>query len=461
MKNTFDVISPVNNQLIERVKLTTKYQITKILRDIPDNGLSIPGNEILQFLRRLSKTFKQMKEEFFKRTWLETGFIAKDSMEMVESAIEYLNYFEGFAKESGSVEKIFPFSYELTNQRRMKITQRPLRCVAGIVPQNASLPLSVIIIASALYSGARVVIRPSLQCASTGELLAEAVKASRPPDSCVQVINCLANDFLDACYNSHCVDLIHYIGSNRYATSVLSDAFTHGKIALLDGQGNGMLYFDDTFPIDEGIDIIVKGATRFNGETCTSINGVLIKENIYEDVRRRLIDAFSKLKTGHPLDKDVEVGPLFSTKQAINLSNSITGTHARFSCGGKPNGAFFTPAVIEHASIKDPIVQEGFFGPVIWITKIKKDQLWKWVGGNRFPLSDTILSKDKELITTFARRSKAARICVNQDPSVESMFEPWGGYPPSGLNPVSAWVEKYKQPFQFDGLIEDVFDLNI
>jgi len=34
---------------------------------------------------------------------------------------------------------------------------------------------------------------------------------------------------------------------------------------------------------------------------------------------------------------------------------------------------------------------------------------------------------------------------------VESMFEPWGGYPPSGLNPVSNWIEKYRQTYQIDG----------
>jgi len=31
------------------------------------------------------------------------------------------------------------------------------------------------------------------------------------------------------------------------------------------------------------------------------------------------------------------------------------------------------------------------------------------------------------------------------------MFEPWGGYPPSGLNPVSIWIDKYRQAFQLDG----------
>ncbi|HXN07420.1 MAG TPA: hypothetical protein VN944_10195, partial [Nitrospiria bacterium] len=61
------------------------------------------------------------------------------------------------------------------------------------------------------------------------------------------------------------------------------------------------------------------------------------------------------------------------------------------------------------------------------------------------------LSMDPDQIKTFVWRSRSARVCINVDPSMESMFEPWGGYPPSGFNPVSIWTQKYLQTFQIDG----------
>jgi len=36
------------------------------------------------------------------------------------------------------------------------------------------------------------------------------------------------------------------------------------------------------------------------------------------------------------------------------------------------------------------------------------------------------------------------------------MFEPWGGYPPSGSNPVSLWIEKYRQIYQLDGKLREI-----
>ncbi len=218
-----------------------------------------------------------------------------------------------------------------------------------------------------------------------------------------------------------------------------------------------MLYVDDSFPREEAVRLITSGATRFNGETCTSVNGVLIQDTVYESVKEALVEAFKNLRVGHPLDRGIEIGPLFSGKQAFDLRRILRETPGgRILCGADVQGAYFTPAILEGVQLQDPAVQQGFFGPALWIRSIREDDLRDWLRANQFPLSDTVLSTRKDLIQTVARNSRAARICVNEDPSVESMFEPWGGYPPSGFNPVSVWTEKYVQTFQLDGRLKEI-----
>jgi acyl-CoA reductase-like NAD-dependent aldehyde dehydrogenase len=231
-------------------------------------------------------------------------------------------------------------------------------------------------------------------------------------------------------------------------------------MCLLDGQGNGWLYLDHSFPIDDAARLITTGATRFNGETCTSVNGVLVESSIYDSIKEAVIDSFKRLVVGHPLQTGVDVGPLFSHEQAAYLRSAITEPKTlRTLCGGDVEGAFFTPAVIEGVQRYDSIVREGLFGPMIWMERTSEDELVDWLKANRFPLSDTILTTNNHLVRQFARNSRAARICVNEDPSVESMFEPWGGYPPSGVNPVSVWVDKYRQTFQVDGRLREIMAL--
>jgi len=451
-----DVISPVTGMVTDKVYIVPKDEVSKALRQLPARPRTLLVSEVLQFLDRLKEQLRIHKDLFYEKTYLETGFIARDSIEVVDSAIEFLNDFEVYIHDKSFNGYTVKHSYSPGSDREIRITDRPFRYVAAVVPQNASLTLGITIIASALYSGARVILRPSLQCASTGAALAELIIKSQPPEWSVMVINSMADDFLDACFDSDKVDLIHYIGSNRYAMPVFSKAFNSGKQCLLDGNGNGFLYLDDTFPVEEGVRIITSAATRFNGETCTSVNGVLIKDTFYDKVRDALVESFMNLRVGHPLEPEVDVGPLFSVRHSMSLQESIRGIKGRILCGGNANGPFFSPAIAEGVGISDSLVREGIFGPVLWMQKVNEDSVWEWLRANRFPLSDTILSHDRDLIQLFAVNSKAARICVNQDPSIESMFEPWGGYTPSGSNPVSLWIEKYRQIYQLDGKLREI-----
>ena len=456
-----EVVSPVTGKPIVRVSLATKEEITGEILRLSKASKSPSHHEVLEFLHRLKDQILLHQDLLLEKTILETGFIIKDSKEIVNSAIEYLDDFEAYATEGPPADRVIRHSYSGNSYRNIRITHRPFRCIAAVVPQNASLSLCIIIIASALYSGSKVILRPSLQCASTGAILSEIVRKSHPPESCIAIINSLANEFLEACYASDDIDLIHYIGSNRYAESVLTRSFNTGKVCLLDGQGNGMLYIDDTFPVEDAIPIITSGATRYNGETCTSVNGVLIKDTVYDDLKDNLAESFGNLRVGNPMDLDSQIGPLFSEKQAIILQKTfLDRPDATIICGGDIKGAYFTPALIEGVNIHDPVVQEGFFGPALWIKPVREENLLDWLKVNRFPLSNTILSNNSDLIRTFAINSRAARICVNEDPSVESMFEPWGGYPPSGSNPVSVWTEKYQQTFQLDGKLKKIITIN-
>lgn len=456
----YEVVSPVTGNYLSTVPLVDKELICRVLSSWTKPSVSLSPKVIFAFLHRLQEQLRLKRELLYDITCQETGFIARDSRELVDGSLEYLQDFEIYVQDKGFHEQIIPHSYSSPAKRDIRITQRPYRCIAAVVPQNASLPLSVVMIVSALYAGSRIILRPSLQNCTTGSLLAEAIMGSDPPESRIAIVNCLASDFIEACCSSPSVDLIHYIGSNQYAQSVFSQAFSSGKICLLDGQGNGLLYLDQTFPLEEAIRIITAGATHYNGETCTSINGVLIEESLYDSVKEALIASFSNLRLGHPLQPDIHLGPLFSEKQARALQDNLKETIGlSFLCGGKAQGAYFPPTIVEGVHPDQTLVKEGFFGPTLWIQGVTKNNLWDWLKLNQFPLSDTILSHDREMIQAFAGNSRAARICINEDPSIESMFEPWGGYPPSGLNPVSVWIEKYKQTVQLDGKLREIMSI--
>src|SRR3990172_6341649 len=233
-----DVISPVTGMVTDKVYIVPKYEVSKALRQLPARPRTLLVSEILQFLDRLKEQLRIQKDLFYEKTYLETGFIARDSIEVVDSAIEFLNDFEVYVHDKSFNGYTVKHSYSSGSEREIRITDRSFRYVAAAVPQNASLTLGITIIASALYSGSGIILRPSLQCASTGAYLSELIIKSQPPEWSVMIVNCMANDFIESCCNSENVDLIHYIGSNKYAMSVFTKTFNLGKQYILHFNSN-------------------------------------------------------------------------------------------------------------------------------------------------------------------------------------------------------------------------------
>lgn len=447
-----DLASPITGELLDRVRLAPPAEILRAFDEVSAPTRAPSADETLAFLERLRGELDKHQDGLLDNMVLESGFIREDCRSMIEGSIEFLRDFGRYAETQPFHDATVRHSYAGGSDRVMRIMRRPFHCVAALVPQNASMCLAITIIASALHAGSRVVVRPSLQCAATGQMLADLVARSAPPRDCVRIVHCLASHFLDASFASDKVDLIHYIGSNQHAVSVFVRAFAARKMCLLDGQGNGLLYVDEGFCIEEAARLITMGATRFNGETCTSVNGVLAHPSLYASLRDALVNSFGSLRVGHPNAPGTQVGPLFSATQASRLRSSLIGEpHFRVLCGGHTRDAYFTPAVVDGVQAHDSLGREGVFGPAVWIGSATFEQAIEAFRLNEFPLSDTLLTRDSERVAEFALRSRAARICVNEDPSIESMFEPWGGYPPSGLNPVSVWIDKYRQTYQLDG----------
>src|SRR3990172_11526846 len=186
-----DVISPVTGMVTDNVYLVSRDDISKALRQLPVRPPALLVSEVLQFLDRLRDQLLIQKDLFYEKTYLETGFIARDSIEIVDSAIEFLNDFEVYVHDKSFNGYIVKHSYSPGSEREIRITDRPYRYVAAVVPQNASLTLGITIIASALYSGSGIILRPSLQCASTGAYLSELIIKSQPPEWSVMIVNCM------------------------------------------------------------------------------------------------------------------------------------------------------------------------------------------------------------------------------------------------------------------------------
>jgi aldehyde dehydrogenase (NAD+) len=433
-------ISPIDRKLIGELRLLSIKDIEKAFVK-PSNSSLIKSKDIFLHCKKLAKYIEKRRQEFVIQIVKETGYTKRDSADIVDGTLEFLRFYKEHSEIIPKPKFVHPHSLENRNNKKtIYLERRPYGSIAVICPQNAPLILETISLVNTLFTNNVTIIKPSTQTAGTASLLIEGLMHSFSDTLLdrISIITCKAPIFLQVAYEH--ADLIHFIGSSRIAKEIVLTGFCHGRKILIDGEGGSTVLVDKTTNIKAAIEICKKGIIRCNGELCTSIKGIVVHSSIYQNFVSELKKSLGYVTVGDPLVNDVDMGPIFNTKQICPFKKYL----------GINNKGYIKPTIITVTKRNKELMQKQIFGPVAWIVSYNNDE-WKNIFRNiRYPLTDVLLSKDPNLKKEFVKTSNAPRIVFNSDPSEESVFEPWGSLPPSGINDVSFWIDKYQKVIQIN-----------
>lgn len=384
----------------------------------------------------LSRYIIENKKEFIGQIMQETGYILRDCEDLVNGSIELISFFDKHIKEVSdlSSSEIVNSFFDHPIPCKISLRSKPFGVVAAMTPQNAPLILELTVILNALAAGNSIILRPSGQCLGTATLLVNALSKTLPHDVLkkIRIISASATDFLEVSY--HKANLIHYIGSSKYGSKILIDAISNNVPVLVDGDGSSMVIIDKSVDIGKAVKACFEGIIRCNGELCSSVRTILVEGSKYKDFCKMLCKELEKAK----------VGPLFNEAQVERIRE--VGKQYQVLYGHKD----IIPALFKLKITDLDFLKAGIFGPVAGVVSYEGEEWKDWVKGNQYPLNDVVFSTQKKFIEEVKIVSRAPRIVINHDPSVESVFEPWGAFLPSGLNSVSFWVDKYRKIIQLD-----------
>lgn len=444
----YSLVSPIGGREIEQARLWTTEQVANAIRSVRGQHHA-HGSEAVALAAGLRTRLAQRREEYLQAMGWETGFIRRDCAEMFEAALTFLGYFPDYLRDNRPVDGVTPYAYP-PDGRLLHLHRYPYGVVAVIAPQNAFLLLTLIAGLCALAVGNGVVVKAPSQSAWSAALLQEDLNEAVDLYPDLRLTLASAPDFLHAAYAER-VGLLHYIGSSHHAPDLLAECYRQGVHVLIDGEGNGYLYVDRSYPPEEAAAVIVAAATRYNGATCTSVNGALVDEETFEEVLEEVAGRLDALRCGNPFGPETDVGPLFSERLVEDILTTVRESGGEIRAGGTCDGNYLRPTLLVRPQPNSRLVREGVFGPVVWMAPTHGEEWREWFAANRYPLAGTILSREPARIESFLSEVRYARISINTDPSTESVFEPWGAYPGSGMNPPSPWPEKYQRIVQIDG----------
>jgi aldehyde dehydrogenase (NAD+) len=176
------------------------------------------------------------------------------------------------------------------------------------------------------------------------------------------------------------IPLVSATGSTRMGKAVGAAVGARLGRSLLELGGNNAIIISDQADLTMAIRGAVFGAVGTAGQRCTSTRRLIIHENIYNDVKEKLVAAYGQLKIGDPLDEKNHVGPLIDKdavrayEQAIEKCKAEGGMFIVepeiLTGGGYESGCYVKPCIAE-VNPKAQIVQHETFAPILYLLKYK------------------------------------------------------------------------------------------
>jgi aldehyde dehydrogenase (NAD+) len=176
------------------------------------------------------------------------------------------------------------------------------------------------------------------------------------------------------------IPLVSATGSTRMGKAVGAAVAARLGRSLLELGGNNAIIITENADLDMCLLGCVFGAVGTAGQRCTTTRRLIIHETVYEQFKSRLVQAYSQLQIGNPLETINHVGPLIdeaaveSYLQAIEACKKEGGRFivegGKVTVKGLEKGHYVKPCIAEVEN-NYRIVQRETFAPILYIMRYK------------------------------------------------------------------------------------------
>ena len=337
---TFPVYNPATGEVICEAPEGDHVDVDKAVhaaRRAFDSGAwsSVSPSQRGQLLWKLADLLEQHTDEFAELESLDNGKpVSVARVADVPLAVDLFRYMAGWAtKTLGST---IPLS---AGQDFLSYTVRePIGVVAQIIPWNFPLLMAAWKLGPALATGNTVVMKLAEQTPLTGLRLAQLFLEAGFPAGVVNILTGFGEPCGAPLAAHDLVDKVAFTGSTEVGKLIAKAATGNLKKVTLELGGKSPAII---FP-DADMEQAIGGAASaifFNqGQCCCAGSRLFAHESVFDQVVEGMSDIAGKIKMGHGLDPETELGPLVSQEQYERVTGYIESGReqgAKFGAGGK------------------------------------------------------------------------------------------------------------------------------
>ncbi|MBN1827122.1 MAG: aldehyde dehydrogenase family protein [Candidatus Eisenbacteria bacterium] len=393
----------------------------------------MPAYERQEVLNHCVARFRERADELAHALCVEAGKPIRDARGEVSRLIDTFRYAaEESVRVTGEV-------MEMEIGPRVKgyagMWKRvPIGPCSFISPFNFPLNLVAHKVAPALAVGCPFVLKPASHTPIGALIIGEILAETSLPKGAFSVLPC-RRDGANLFTEDDRLKLLSFTGSPEVGWALKAKAGK--KKVVLELGGNAAVIVDQDADIDDVIDRVIVGAFYQSGQSCISVQRILVHESLYDALKDKLVAATKKLRMGDPKEEETFIGPMISLKEAERLHGWILAAKergARVLCGGNRKGAMLEATLMEDVPKSENVCTQEAFGPLAVLSRFRGfDEALAEVNDSDFGLQAGIFTRDLFKAHKAWEELEVGGVVIGDVPSWRVDHMPYGGVKESGL----------------------------
>lgn len=312
----------------------------------------------------------------------------------------------------------------------------PIGVILGITPFNFPLNLVAHKIAPCLATGNTMLLKPALKTPLSALLLAEVLETAGVPSGQVNVVP-FSHEYISPLLEDPRVKMVSFTGSATVGWKLKAQAMR--KKVTLELGGNAAVVIEPDCHWQDAISKIAAAAFGYAGQSCISVQRILVHKEIYAPFRQALVDYIAtKIKSGDPSDVKTLVGPMINAEAREKILGWINEAQMA-------GGTLLMPLNTEGVSLLGPILMENVpqtcriiceeaFGPLAILQQYNSfDEALSIVNDSIYGLQAGVFTSDIRKILQAFEDLEVGGVMINQVPTFRVENMPYGGVKESGF----------------------------
>lgn len=315
------------------------------------------------------------------------------------------------------------------------LTRRfPLGVILGITPFNFPLNLVAHKVAPCVATGNTMLLKPALKTPLSSLLLAEVLEEAGVPSGQINTIP-FGHEFIDPLLSDDRIRMVSFTGSVDVGWSLRARAVR--QRVVLELGGNAAVVVEPDCDWRSAIPLIAAGAFGYAGQSCISVQRILVHEAIAVDFTAEMVRMTKGLGVGDPTDRGVLVGPMINRSAREKILGWIDKAVARGAELLTPieqkGESLLAPIVLTSVPVDCEIVAEEVFAPVAVISTYSSfDEALDAVNASQYAIHAGVFTNDLRKSLQAFEEIEAGGVLINQVPTFRVENMPYGGVRRSG-----------------------------